>query len=153
MTGAYLAAEPNQSPSHRLCHPRIVHYASLIYPESGETDHLWLTFPDLFRPYPLEAHTVRAASLLQQCQARQFVNPNCHYQLSATPSRHAFFGAEAIHRLLTVAAHPRLERPGFVIEAGMDDAAVVSGLMPGESVLRLQHNRYMPPLRKSDSRS
>jgi len=137
MTGAYLAAKPNQSPSHRLCHPRIVHYTRLIYPQTGETDHLWLTFLDLFWPDPPEADTIRAASLFQRRQARQFVSPHCHHQLSATPSGDSLLGTEAVHGCLPGAAHPRFEGSGFVVEAGMYDAAVVSRLMLGESVFRL----------------
>jgi hypothetical protein len=151
MTGPHFAAEANQSPSHRHCHLRIVHNACLIYPESGETENRWLTFPYLFRPYPTEADTIRATSLLQRRQTRQFIRPHGYHQLSATASRDALFGTEAVHGLLPGATHPRLAGAGFVVEAGMDDAAVVSRLMLGEPVLGLEHNRQVPPFRKRES--
>jgi hypothetical protein len=137
MTRANLAAEANQSASHCFCHPRVIDYARLIYPESGETDNLGLTFPDLFWPNPPEADTIRAASLLERRQARQFVRAHRHHQFSATPSGHALFGTEAIRCLLPRATHPRLEGTRLIVEAGMNDTAVVSRLMLGESVFRL----------------
>jgi len=151
MTGAYLAAEPNESPSHRLSNSRIVHYARLIYPESSETDHLWLMLLDLLGTQTPESDTVGATSLLQRRQSRQFVSPHSHHQLSATASGYTLFGAEAVHRFQPGAAHPRLEGPRFVVETGMDDAAVVPRLVPGEPVFRLEHDRGMPTLSKSES--
>src|ERR1700693_225996 len=151
MTGAYLASEPHQPLSHRLGRLRIIHYPCLIYPQSGETDHLWLMIPDLFGPDPPEADTVSVASLLQRRQAWQLVSPHRHYQLDTTASGYTFFVTEAVHRFHPGAAHHRLERPGFVVKTRMNDAAVMPCLMPGDSVFRLQHDRGMSALGKSES--
>jgi len=151
MTGAYLASEANQPPSHRLGHPRIIHYARLIYPETVETDHLWLMLLDLFGPDPPDRDAVCAAPLFQRREAGQFVSPDRHNQLSATASRHALFGTEAVHGFRPGAAQPRFERPRFVVETRVDDAAVMSRLMPSESVFRLEHDRDMPALGEGES--
>jgi|SRR3954471_20623797 len=152
MTGAYLATEPNESPSHRLGHAGIINYARLSYPESSKTDYLRFMLLDLFGPDPPEDDTVRSASLFQRCEARQFVGTDRHHQLSAAASRDALLSTEAVHGFQAGAAHPRLEGPGFVVETGVDDAAVMPRLMLGESVFRLQDHWGVPTLGKSEGR-
>src|SRR5581483_1012720 len=60
-------------------------------------------------------------------------------ELAAPLVRDAVLGAEPVHPLAAVGAVAGLGRPGLVVQAGVDDAAVVAGLVAGEFALGLDH--------------
>jgi hypothetical protein len=61
------------------------------------------------------------------------------HHLAALVVGQAVAGAELAQQLDASAAQPGLERPGGVVEAGVDDPAVAAGLVPGQGRLLLEH--------------
>ena len=61
--------------------------------------------------------------------------------LAAAVVGNAVLLAEAVHGLAARDAVARFERARLVVEAGMDDAAVVAGLVGGQAVLGLQNDQ------------
>ena len=55
------------------------------------------------------------------------------HQLAADLVRDAVFAAERDHLPDAVDRQPRLDRPGLVVEAAVQHAAVVAGLMPADA--------------------
>ena len=83
------------------------------------------------------------AALVQLREARNFFGSGGHNQLAALFVRNAVLGAEALHRGASGDAVARLERAGAVVEAGVDDAGVVSGLMGGDAVFFLDDDEAL----------
>ena len=55
--------------------------------------------------------------------------------------RNAVLLAETVHRITTFDAELGLQRTGFVIQAGMDHAAVVSRLMRADAILGFEDDQ------------
>ncbi len=67
-------------------------------------------------------------------EARNFFLIGSDDQLAAFLEGNAVVAAEALHRSSAGDAVARLQRAGAVIEAGVNDAAVVAGLVGGDAV-------------------
>jgi len=66
------------------------------------------------------------------------------HDLAAALVGDAVLGAEAVERLAARDAVACLERARQVVEAGVHDAAVVSGLVGGHAILGLEHRHRRP---------
>ncbi len=60
-------------------------------------------------------------------------------QLAAFLERDVGLAAEGLDHGAALAAEPRLQRSRGIIDAGMDHARIVAGLMPGKARLLFQH--------------
>ena len=78
---------------------------------------------------------------LQLGQGRQLALVGGDDDLAAALVGDAVLGAEAVHQLAALGAVPRLERAGLVVEPGVNDAAVVPGLVCGEFALGLEDDQ------------
>src|SRR3974390_2210944 len=81
--------------------------------------------------------SVGDSALMQFLKARDFVGSGGDDQLAALLVGNGVLGAEALHGGASGDAVARLERAGAVVEAGVNDAAVVSGLVGGDAVFFL----------------
>ena len=76
---------------------------------------------------------------MQLLEARNFFLTGRDDQLAAFLEGNAVVAAEALHRGSAGDAVARLQRAGAVIKPGMNDAAVVAGLVGGDAVLFFDH--------------
>ena len=76
-------------------------------------------------------------SLPQRVESRQLGLVEGDHELAAAFERDAVRLGERFELLLALAAERRLERPGRVVQAGVEDAAVVPALVAGEFRLLL----------------
>src|SRR5713226_8137424 len=80
-------------------------------------------------------HTVRASAREQRLQAGDLVCPLRDDDLSAVAMRYTVTGAEVVHQMTAVGAEPCFQRAKGVVDAGVDDAAVVgAGVEAGAGV-------------------
>jgi len=75
-----------------------------------------------------------------------------HDQLAAALVGDPLFGAEPVEGARAFDAEGSLQGARLVIEAGVDDAAVVPALMSGEAVFRLEHGHGCAALRQRHGR-
>jgi len=68
----------------------------------------------------------------------EFRRPRGHHQLAIAAVRDPFVRAESEHRFPSLAAGLCLERIGCVVQSGVNDAAVVTALVGGETVFGLE---------------
>src|SRR5207302_5118164 len=112
---------------------RKVHDPGLGDPQCGEPGDLGLELPQLLPPeLPDAREPIRSAAPLQLRQRRELCWTCGDDELAIAPVRDAFVGAEPEQRVPSLTAHPRLEAVGRVIQAGMNDAAVMAALVAGE---------------------
>src|SRR4029079_9642867 len=84
----------------------------------------------------IDVEPVGLAAAFEVVETRHLLRLRGDDDLAATIERDPMLGAEAGHRLAPLGAEPGTGRAGFVVETGMEDAAVVAGLMGGDAVLR-----------------
>src|SRR5581483_95628 len=80
-------------------------------------------------------------ALVDRLQPRQLRLVGGHDHLAAALPRDAVGVAELLHLARALHARARLERAGLVVDAGVDDAAVVPGLVGRETLFLLQHEQ------------
>ena len=80
--------------------------------------------------------------LVQLLQAGDFLLRDRHDHLAAPADRDALFLAEVGQHPAALHAEGRLEAAGFVVNAGMDDPAVVAGLVGREAGLFFQQDLF-----------
>ncbi len=86
------------------------------------------------------AHALKAVGRsppLQLVETRQLLGIGGDDQLAAALVGDSLLGAEAVERPCALDAEPRLEGARLVVEAGVDDAAVVAALVGGDAILPL----------------
>ena len=99
-----------------------------------------LDLAQLLRPDAAQAgHAVLARAALELVQPRQVRVAHRDDDLPAGLRGDPMVGAVGVQRVRALAAQPRLQRPGRVVDALVDDAAVVGGLVRAEPVLALEH--------------
>ena len=82
------------------------------------------------RPHDLQpGYAVGLRPGPQRLETRQFLLVQGHDELAGLAERDGMGLGERFEFGLALAAQPRLERPGCVVQAGVEDAAVVAGLM------------------------
>ena len=89
--------------------------------------------------HPQARHAVRDSALVQLFQPRNFLRAGRNYQFAALLEGNAVLLAEGFHGRRAGHAIARLQRACLVVQAGVDHAAVVSGLMGGDVVFLLDH--------------
>ena len=87
---------------------------------------------------PEVGDTVCVRPLAQRVQAVELGAIERHHELAELHERDVVRRAEGAQELAAAAAEARLQRVRGVVEAGMDDAAVVARLMGGEPVFLLE---------------
>ena len=101
--------------------------------------HMWLTLPDELRADHLEARAVRRATSAQVLERRDFVFVGGYEQLSTAGMWNAVKFAEPEEPLSTFDAEPCLERPRWIVDAGMNHAAVVRAHPAPDARVALEH--------------
>ena len=136
---ADLASRPGdafrESPAHRA----IVDDARLRDVQSGEARAVLLVVADARRPEPAHAvQPVGRRAVAEPLEPRQFVGRRRHHHLAGHAVRDRLAPAEVEQPLVAVAAQGRLQRPGRVVQARVDDAAVAPRLVQGDVPLLLE---------------
>ena len=125
-----LAAAGAHQLGEHLHDARVVDDAGLRDVQPGDAGDVRLELADLLGPEPPHAvEAVRAPAALELVERRQLASRRGDDDLAAALVRHAVLLAEAVHELAALDAVPRLQRARLVVEAGVDDAAVVAGLV------------------------
>src|SRR5688572_22396542 len=100
-----------------------------------------LVFSNLIRSQPSNSlEAVGFSTPMQFFEPRKLGCICRNDNLPATLMRDPVLLAEAVHRFAPFDAILCFQRARFVVQTGMDDAAVVAGLMRREPVLRLEQN-------------
>jgi hypothetical protein len=121
--------------------------------QSRDAHGVRLDLPDLFTaeaPQPVQP--VGEATALELIEPRQLLLLGGHDQLAAALVGDALLVAEPVDLAGALHAEARLERAGLVVEAGVDDPAVVPALVSGNAVLRLQDGDCDPALGQGHGR-
>jgi hypothetical protein len=96
---------------------------------------VWLELAELVAIEHAQAgNTVGDSAFVQLPEPGYFVGRGGHNQFAAFFVGDSVLRAEALHRGASRYTVTRLERSGAVVETGVDDAAVVSGLVGGDAV-------------------
>jgi hypothetical protein len=69
---------------------------------------------------------------MQRFERRHFVRRCSDDELAASRVRDVVCGAEGVEQVAPLDAEPRLQRAGWIVEAGVDDAAVVRAGGPAD---------------------
>ena len=102
---------------------------------------------------PLEPReAVVASPAFELVEPRELTLRHGHDHLAATLVRDPVLRGEEEEGLPSRGAQPGLARTGFVVEAGVDDAAVVAGLVKGQALFRLEHQAAQPMIRGERAR-
>ena len=122
-----------------------VHDPGLRDPQGPKAVDVRLDLPDPFRPDLLDTlQAVRLATLPQRRQAWQLGLLQRDHQLPRALPRHVVLVREPFRCRLSFPAQPCLQRPGPVVEARVEDAAVVPRLVGRELGLLLEHGQADP---------
>ena len=114
-------------------------------PQPADPERVRLELPDPLRTDRLEAlDAVLAGLRLERLEARQLVLRQGHDELADPLDLDPPLGAVRLERDLALAAEAGLERTRRVVEAGVDDAAVVAGLVGRELRLALDDQDPQP---------
>jgi len=88
--------------------------------------------------------SIRLAAPPQFFQARKFVFVSGDNDLAANLMRNPVFPAKLHHRRSARDAQLRFQRPRFVVNTGVNDAAVVAALMPADAIFFLHQQQAKP---------
>ena len=122
-----------------LRHGNVVGDAGDRHVERANAGAVRLDLPQPFRADHREIrNAIGCAAPLEFFERGQFLFARGDHHLPAKLVREAMLPAEGHHRRGALDAGPGLERAGLVVNAGMDHAAVVAGLVRGDAVLFLQ---------------
>ena len=110
-------------------------------PQGLETGRVRLDLAQALGTDHLEAgRRIGGAAPMQLLQARQLVGSGGDHHLAADLVGDAVHLGERHHFARPLHRVARLQGPGLVVDAGVDDAAVVTGLMRGEAIFLLQQD-------------
>ena len=84
--------------------------------------------------------TILPTPVVQGLHPIDLVGPGGHDQLTAKLMGDSVLGREAHHRVPTTPTHPGLQAARCVVDAGVDDTGVPSGLMAGQLGLLLEED-------------
>src|ERR1700761_1587924 len=90
-------------------------------------------FFDFFRTEPGRRHAVLRGSIEDFIELRNLLRRSGHDQFAANIERHAVFVAKGTHGLIAGLRQLGLEAAGFVVNTGMDHAAVAARLVLSET--------------------
>ena len=109
--------------------------------EGRQPDGVRLDLADLLRREPAQPrHPVVGGGPLEGVEAPHLVGVDGHDELAALDVGDRVLGAEVTQQAATAGAQLGLEAAGLVVDAGVHDAGVVTGLVRGEAVLLLEHH-------------
>ena len=132
---------PRTRSARAVRHQPVVDDAGLRQVQGAETRRRWARVRSARRrPTRRQAMPLTSARSSQRRHAREFGGGGRDDQLSAFVERDFVLGAELLGRPLTRLAESRLEAAGLVVDARVDDSAVVPGLMCGDRRRRLEHD-------------
>ena len=97
----------------------------------------------------LALHAVGLAALVDLHRVRQFGCVDGDDHLAAEVERNALLPAELLHRQFALAAVGRPERAGLVVDAGVQHAGVVAGLVVGDFAFLFEEQQLVPGNRSS----
>ena len=123
----------------RRRHRRVVADPGLRGVQAGDAGDVRLVLADAVRAEPGERHAVGGAALEELLQPRQLVLRRGDHDLAGHLVRDPVLAAELDHLPGALDRVPRFAAAGHVVEATVDHAAVVAGLVRGEPLLLLQH--------------
>jgi hypothetical protein len=104
-----------------------------------------LVLPKLLRIEALDPReAVFASPAFELVEPRELALRHGHDHLAATLVRDPLLLGETQERLPSRGAQLGLARSGFVIETGVNHAAVVAGLVKGQALFRLEHQAAQP---------
>ena len=113
--------------------------------QGGDPLHVRLQLRQLLAAdHPHPRHPVGQGPLVDGPQPAQLTLVEGDHHLAALVVGQAVAGAELAQQLHAAPAQPGLERPGHVVEAGVDDPAVATGLVLGQGRLLLEHGHVQP---------
>ena len=113
-----------------------------------------LVLTQLLRIEPLDPReAVLASPALELVEPRELALGHGHDHLAATLVGDPLLRGESEERLPSRGAQPRLARARLVVEAGVDDAAVVAGLVKGQALFGLEHQAAQPMVRRASARA
>ncbi len=119
--------------------PPVVHDPCRGHPDRPEARRVRLPLPNPFRPHLLEpGDAVGAPSLEERVEGAQVALRDCHDELPVDSVGDAVGVAEAQEAPAALEAEAGLERARFVVDPGVDDAAVVAGLVARDHGFLLQ---------------
>ena len=127
---------------HLARHLDVVHDPGLGHVDRPHRAAVRLELPDFLRRQHLEpGEAVGLPALVDILQPRQLGRVGRHDDLAAALPLDAVGVAELLHPARPVHAGPRLERAGLVVDAGVDDPAVVTGLVGRDLRFLLQQDQ------------
>ena len=121
-------------------HPAVVDDAGLGRVQPVQRAHVRLDLGDAVAIHPCQAgHAVGGAAALELVQARHLAGLGCHDQLAAPLDRDLPRIAVLVQLAGAGHAQRRLQRSRLVVDALVDDAGVVAGLVRRDRPFALQH--------------
>ncbi len=150
----HLHAAPFELIFECVAYAHVVGDAGVGRPQPGDAGRMRFDFFELRRVDPFDAgHAVGRGAPMQLAELFEFTLMRGHDDLAAALVGDAVRLAEVIHARGAVHAQLRLERAGFVVDAGVDDTAVVPGLMRGNKRLFFKHAIESSGLRAAIARA
>ena len=120
--------------------PGIIHDAFLRHAQRGHAAHVGFDLAHLFARHPAQAlEPVGGAALVEGAQARHFGVVHRHHELAADFVRDRVLPAELHHLANAGDGQARLHRSRFVVQAAVQHAAVVAGLVAAHACLFFQY--------------
>src|ERR1041385_2687547 len=129
---ADFSTQPCQPSGERVGHRCVIDDSGLGDPQTRDARGLRLTFSDLFARKSFELYSVRAAACLQRGQPWKLFFAYGNNELSTPAMRNVFLLTKPVHRAQPVSAQAGFQRSRFVVQPGMNDSAVMSGLVRGK---------------------
>jgi hypothetical protein len=132
--------------TEHLSHRRVRYDSGVGNIEGRDPTNMRLNMPHLRSIQSSQSYqAVRLSPPFQFVQSRQFPFVDRNDQLTATLMRHVVLCTKAVKQIPAIRTQSSFERPWTVIKTGMDYAAIVTGLMCCNGVLRLDdHHMELP---------
>ena len=136
-------------PGESLAYLLVIDNAGFRDPETHDARHVRFAFSNSFRTQPFQTEqSISQASPFQPFKGRYFIFCRGNDYLAATLMGNTMVLAVAIHGLPAQGAVPGFERAWFVVQAGMNYAAVVPGLMSRNGRFSLQDDERQATTRQ-----
>jgi hypothetical protein len=126
---------------HRFADARVVDAACRRYEQGPDAAHVGLQLAEFGAGQTNGLDAVTSGALLEVGHPLGVLGPGGHEQLSLHSYRDPVLLAEVLRRLCALLAQLGLETPRCIVDARMNDATVVAGLMAGELGLLLEDHQ------------
>ena len=138
VTESNLGSRARDLRRQRVRDTREVDDAGLGDVQRGDTGDVRLQLAQSLVSDPFRVHAVGDRAFLELVEPRQLALVDRDDDLAALLERHVVLGAELLHLEPAAHAHRRLLRTGPVVDAGVQDAGVPTGLVLREARLLLE---------------